>query len=283
MENLVENKFGHGAPVRWKITHKATRLIRGNAGMSSLPFDWRKGVTGNPVLNIKNQYQSSSCWGQMFSQMIRTISGGDELSAKSAYSPIAYPTGGVVLSDGVKEAKEMGLTTEAKVPSYKGLDAPEDFMKDNSWRTVSAIKEAATRAGYEVKNIDIDVDSMAQAIRDYKCIGMTIQGKNNGTWTSSKPKPPTSGGQLWAHYMCSLPNIRPQTKTKELDFYQSWGTSVGKKGVQTFDKEYIDSGFIVDVFTFIPPAPKPIDPSDDPTWWANFLKLLNWIRLNPNK
>src|ERR1035437_942800 len=151
MNTLVENQFGHGAKVQGNLVHKLKRLLRSNIGMVSIPFDWSKGVIGKTEYNIKNQFQSFSCWGQMFSQMVRIFIGGEELSAKAAYSPIYAPgTGGVYLAKGITEAKVFGITTEAKVPSknlYGGVSEP--FMEDKSWMSASMIDDCFTRRGWK--------------------------------------------------------------------------------------------------------------------------------------
>jgi peptidoglycan hydrolase-like protein with peptidoglycan-binding domain len=52
--------------------------------------------------------------------------------------------------------------------------------------------------------------------------------------------------------MCSTPNIPIPIKGKKLiPFYQSWGSvGVGDNGIQYFDENYINSGYIYDAFTF---------------------------------
>ncbi len=251
---LVEGLFGHGAKLQWKITHEINRINRDTIGRSNIPFDWSVGLPGRPTYNIKNQYQAGSCWGQMFSRMIQIINASEELSAKSAYSPIYAQGGGVFLSTGESEALDTGLTTEANVPSTLNGTATEAFMEDTSWRTNPLIKDALSRAGLQTVNVNIDIDSIAEAIRDYKCIGWMIRGQNNGTWLGQYPQPPVGGGNLWGHYMCSDSNIQPVVgnNPKFIRMYQSWGEEVGLNGFQDFGENYIDSGSIVDVFTFIP-------------------------------
>ena len=279
------NENNHGvSPVRHsKLYHKTHRFLRTYIGKAGVPFDWSKGIV-RPMYNIKNQYTSSSCWGQMFSRMIQIIQGCEELSAKSAYSPIYVTGGGVNLPDGENEAKNIGLTTEKNVPSVFTLTnnqtCTEYFMEDTSWRTLAMIRDSATRAGYDIVNIAIDVDSVAQAIRDYGTVGILLRGNNNGSWTSAYPKPPQGGGSLWGHYLAATGNIQPQLGTKWIPFYNSWGTDVGEKGIQYFNEIYFNSGFIIDVFTF---QKKQVYQSDDPIWWKNFLNLLRWLRNNQTK
>lgn len=248
---LVEGKFGHGARVKSKFHHKFKRLKRPNLGMSGTPFDWSKGVTGKPVYPVKNQYQSSSCWGQMYSRMYQIFKGTEELSAKSVYSMVFAPGGGTASSSGKNGALNLGLTTENNVPSSTMGNAPESFLEDTSWKTSPLAQDCLTRANMQVVNVPINIDSMAQAIRDYGCIGMIIEGTNNGTWLSSQPQPPKDNQDLWAHFMCSDSNISPMKVVKKLRFYNSWGVDVGESGFQYFTEDYINSGHIKDVFTFV--------------------------------
>ncbi len=108
------------------------------------------------------------------------------------------------------------------------------------------------RSGMAIKSIPVNIDSMAQAIRDYKFIGICLGGTNNGSWSCAYPQPPTPGSfPQWGHFMCSTTSIPACPATKSIPFYQSWGTSVGLEGIQYFGEEYINSGFIYDAFTFV--------------------------------
>ena len=248
---MKENELYHGARIHSKLYHTFDRFLRPNVGRSTIPFDWSKGVVGKPVYNVKNQFQSSSCWGQMFSQMMRIKLGGDELSAKSAYSPIFAIGGGVNLSLGYKEASVFGLTTEVKVPSLLNGSCTESFMEDKTWMTAKMIDDCFTRRGWKVVNVSLNIDSSAQAIRDYGCIGILIQGQDNGSWLSPYPTAPIDNSNLWGHYMCSDSNVPVLINGKKyLKFYQSWGVGVGENGFQYISEDYINSGYIADIFTF---------------------------------
>jgi hypothetical protein len=250
---LVEGKWGHGGKIQSRLRHAIKRKLRPSVGKATLPFDWTRGISGKPVYNIKNQYQSDSCWGQAYSRLIQILRGGEELSAKSAYSPIYAPGGGVVLSKGENEAYNLGLTTEAKVPSTLNFNATEAFMEDTSWRTSKMIADCATRSGYQVVNVEKDIDSIAEAIRDYGAVMFLLQGQNNNSWLSPMPIPPSNNQNLWGHYICTDANVPPMLNGKKMiRFYQSWGMGVGDGGFQYLSEDYINSGYIADVFTFIP-------------------------------
>jgi hypothetical protein len=176
--------------------------------------------------------------------------GGQELSAKSAYSPIFANGGGVNVSKGETEAKVLGITTEANVPS-KDLygNCTETFMEDKSWMNAKTLDDCFTRRGYNTLNVPINIDSIAQAIRDYGFVIFLVQGQNNGSWLSTTPVPPVNNQNLWGHFVCSCTPALIGV-SKFIKFYQSWGNSVGEQGLQYFSEAYINSGYIVDCFTF---------------------------------
>ena len=254
MPKLKESDFGRGAPVQWKITHKVKRAIRSNIGKAGELFNWKKGITNRPKYNIKNQLTAGSCWGQAYSRFVQIIEDGEELSAKSAYAPVSYyADGGVAIPDAKRQAFLFGLTTEKKIPSHdKDGSSTEKFMSEKTWRTKQMMAECLLRSGYEMKNVEIDIDKIAEAIRDYKAVIFVIQGQNNGTWLSARPTPPKNNNNIWAHYACSDSNIPKLNKgKKEIRFYNSWGNKIGEKGFQYLTEEYIKSGYVVDCFTFV--------------------------------
>jgi hypothetical protein len=249
---LAENQFGHGANVRSSFHHWINRIKRSKAVKSGQPFNWSVGVTGRPTYDIKNQFQSDSCGGQALSRALQIILGGEDLSAKSFYSQCYSTGGGVATADVNRQLLKVGITTEANVPSLIEGFITEAQMEDVSWRTSALIQDCLTRAGFTLLTVDIDPDSMADAIQQYGCVVMIIQGQNNGTWLSANPQPPVNNNNLWAHFMCSTSNIQPQQGTTNVDFYQSWGNGVGNNGIQTFGQKYINSGYIKDVFAVVP-------------------------------
>jgi len=249
---LAEDKFGTGAEIGNLTLYKVKRFFRDTPIMASVPFNWAVGLPQKPTLSIKNQYTSGSCWGQAYSRALEIVKGTPEFSAKSAYSPVCATGGGVNLTSATKLALEIGAVPESEVPSTEvvngTVDAPEVFMEDTTWRNPQAMKDALTRAGYVINYVNPDIESAAQAIRDYGCVMIVIVGQNNGTWLSATPVAPTSNQNVWGHYMCSKSDILPVTTgPKELQFYQSWGVNVGNAGIQNITEDYFNSGWILDV------------------------------------
>ncbi len=247
MKILAENTFGHGG--KRSFIGRAIRrgLIRDKLGRSGIPFDWATGVSKRPS-RIKNQGQSSSCGGQAKSYWLELVLGLTEQSAKSVYSPIVYSGGGTTVP---ALERDLGSVDEALVSSYQNGETPsEAFMEDTSWKSIDTLKNAMSKLGWTPVSVKIDIESIAEAIRDYGAIIWEIQGQNNGTWLSNNPKPPVGNKNLWQHFMCSY-GAGIWNGIKSINMLQSWGEDVGDNGIQHFTEDYIDSGRILDCFTFI--------------------------------
>lgn len=255
MNKLAENKHGTGAHIPSKIRIKIRRLFRSrhnkhkNVGSASL-INWNRQYVA-PSTKIKDQGISSSCGGQATSYFLEKLY-GQEISAKSIYSRGYASVGGMVDSVLRKVIQNMGANIEKDVPSYDayGNPLPEILYTDNSWQSTIINQDALSRSGMVPINVSIDMDSIAKAIDDYGGVIFLITGQNNGTWTSPYPKPPSinNPNPRWGHYMDSF--FYSMGNEEQIDCFQSWGNNVGDNGVQHFTKEYINSGFIVDAFSF---------------------------------
>lgn len=246
MKILVEDTYGHGGK-RSFLGRTIRRAIRPSVGKSGIPFDWSIGVSKHPAA-IKNQGQSSSCGGQAKSYWYEVVLGLIAQSAKSIYSPIVYPGGGTTVP---ALERDLGSVDETIVPSYQNGETPtEAFMEDTSWKNSETLKNAMSKLGWTAVSVGIDIESIAEAIRDHGAIIWEIQGQNNGTWLSNSPLPPVGNKNLWQHFMC-VPSAKLRNGIKTLAALQSWGESVGDNGIQYFTEQYIDSGYILDCFTFI--------------------------------
>ena len=253
---LVEGKFGHGAKLNSKKKHSKIHAKRPFVAMDSAPYDWTKPLTRNYSQPIKNQDQAGKCGGALYSQfkqIFNTLALGKpfvELSMDAFYSQ-QYASGGGMTIVGMQDgAGFTALTTTANVPDT--IPCTEAQAESIAWRTPALMKACLLEAGMKMVSVPIDIDSMAQAIRDYYTIGMCIGGVNNGTWLSKLPVPPNIDSEpLWGHYMTYCPSIPAMTTEKLLPVYQSWGDTVGENGIQYFGEDYINSGFIYDVFTFV--------------------------------
>jgi hypothetical protein len=206
-----------------------------------------------------------------------------EISAKSLYAPIAYPGGGTEPDDLETQISARGANLEASVPDLDpNGNCTEAFMEDKSWMTPALSQGATTRAGWTPMTVNIDIDSMAEAIQNEGGIIIVIQGQNNGTWLSPYPQPPVNDQDIWEHFMCGFGN-QTANKGQQLDFLQSWGIEVGDQGIQNFTEAYINSGYIVDCFTFMSDnALQPIVEPNEPAQVSIWQSLVLFFKSIPN-
>lgn len=258
----VEGKYGHGAIPSNRLLAKIRHSSRRQLGKASAPYPWSVGYDVEQKVGLipkKDQGSNDSCGGQAgsyFLEVQRRLQGitEAECSAKSVYAPIAYPGGGTTVSDLQTQIAARGSNLETEVPSYdaNGNPLPEPLITEKSWMTPALITSALKRAGYTPVSVSIDMDSIALAIQTYGGVIWEIQGQNNGTWLSVNPKPPSTANpnEIWAHFMCGKSAVEKNGVDK-LGFFQSYGSNCGDQGVQYFTQDYIDSGYIVDCFTFV--------------------------------
>ena len=250
---MTEQDVFHGGSLNRSRFHRALkRAIRPkHIGMASQPFDWDKGYI-TPLKRIKNQGQSFSCGGQAGSRWVEIAENITEQSAKSVYSQGYYaPTGGMSVSDLEKVICELGSTDESLLLSEP---ATEENMKNKDWQKDSnLLLNALQKAGYTAISVDKTLDGIACAMKDYGAVIMLIEGQNGNPlhWLTNTPQPPVKSNPnpIWAHYLCSY--SASKHSPKPIGFYNSWGASCGDGGIQYFGQDYIDSGHITDVFTFI--------------------------------
>jgi hypothetical protein len=256
MTKLIDEKFSHGAKIKSPAKQLKAHRGRKYSGTTTPPYDWKQPLTRNYTQPIKNQYGAGMCGGELYSQAMqiyRTLVLGlpfQELSEISFYSQNCIKSGGMYLDQMGAGASFSGLTDFASVPTPQSCT--ESQAQSTKWENTSTLKDCLIRAGMDMLSVHRDIDSIAQAIRDYYFVGFLIGGSNNNTWSSEYPQPPKQGQTPgWYHFVCSTPSIPLITTQKEIPFYQSWGTGVGANGVQKFTETYINSGFIYDAFTFV--------------------------------
>ena len=181
-------------------------------GAAPLIIDWVKGYDVREHLGLdipfKNQWSSSSCVGQGWSYYLAVIDAVETGiyradSAKAIYSQIFInqPSGGAYISDGAKLICEWGGLSNLLVPSNKpNGHTDEDFMRDKTWKTPELDNLAKILKGkdYKVINAISNMDLYAQAILENHGVVGGVNGVNNGTWMSERPKPPV-GAPEWGH------------------------------------------------------------------------------------
>jgi hypothetical protein len=255
MDTLVDGKYSHGAKLHSEKKHRKIHQRRKFVGRDAIPFDWTKPLVRNYTQPIKNQFQAGMCGMELGSQALqqfRNLVLGlpfQEFSEISGYSREHMSPDGMTIGQVADVMAFLGLTLFSEVPTPN--NCTEKQAQSIGWQAPALLKNALIRAGLDMVSVEIDIDSIAVAIRDYFFVGFCLGGTNNGTWDSANPQPPVTGtSPQWGHFMCSNPNI-PVNPEKIIQMYQSWGSGVGNNGVQNFTEDYINSGFIYDVFTFV--------------------------------
>lgn len=208
------------------------------------PFDWSIGYDIEQILNhkikVKDQNGSGSCGGQAWSYYGEVLDpNNEEKSAKFIYAQTFVPPAG---SDGRTNSNlviKKGWGNEIDTTSYQnGLPPTEFFMEQVGDITPQAFSNALTDKALSYANVSNNIDEIALAIRENKGCIIGIYGKNNGTWQSKFPLPPTSLPQAWAHWLYCGKALMINGK-KYIGFINSWGESVGDKGWQYISEDYM--------------------------------------------
>jgi len=203
---------------------------------SQPPFDWEVGFdiekTINVKIPIKNQDGSLSCVGQAWSYYLAVLNTIEtkiytEVSAKAIYSQIALPNGGAYIRDGANLAVDWGGINEVLVPSYDNDIAPsEPFMKDISWKDETDNQVAVKLKAKEYRMIaDINMEIIAQGIKDYYGVVGGVLGANNNSWNTLEPIP---GAKQWGHALF-FGKAGIDEKGKYISTPNSWGDRFGGK------------------------------------------------------
>lgn len=229
------------------------------------PFDWSLGYDIEEKigkkLTVKDQDGSGSCGGQAFGYYGMAIDpDNEEKSAKFIYSQVFVPPAGSAGRDLATLVCNKGMADENLCVSYDGGFPPsEAFMERKSDITKEAFADALIDTALSYANVQINIDDIAQALRNNGGLVIGITGKNNGTWTSKFPLPPVKvDSTCWNHWIyCGKAKII--NGKKYIGFLNSWGTSVGEKGWQWITEDYIKYPFVWSAWTLVYNFPKPIN------------------------
>lgn len=234
------------------------RATQAEVAFGAAPFDWSTTVDAEQSiaaaiaqpgfkLPVNNQGASGSCGGQAdekVGEILKAIltKNFTRMSAKFTYAPVSYPGGGTTDGDLVVRTTGAGWGTEGDTPSYQNGNPPtEQFMETVADITPKAMQDAIIEQALAPVYINLDIDSIAQAIRDYHAVRLGLCGSNNGTWLSATPVPPTATEQIWSHFMCFC-KAEMRNGKKSIGAIQSWGAAgVGDPsapGIQWLDESY---------------------------------------------
>ena len=245
-----ESDFGKGGH-RDKVDVRDKKYL----AMASLPFRWDLGydieIELSEVLGIQNfklpakdQNGSFSCGGQAFStydQVLEAIftKSFEERSAKYIYAQAFVPGGGSYGRDCCKVLKSQGVARETFLTSYENGKAPsEKFMQRSQDIGIDSRNDAKNSKILTYKNVDPDIESVAQAVRDNRGVVLGITGENNGTWLSVFPKPPKSNPNTeWRHWIYAG-KAKLINGKKHIGVINSWGKDCGESGWQWISEDY---------------------------------------------
>jgi len=245
---MDENNFGKGA-----IKSPKDRRDYTYAGQVGTPFDWSKGfdveVEIGKKLDVKDQNGSGSCGGQAWSYFGQVLDPDkEEKSAKFIYAQTFVKPAGSYGRTNCQVVKDKGWGSEKLTSSYdNGKPPSEAFMQRPQDITAEAYTHALTDKAFDYVHVPIDVESIAQKIRDNKGVILGICGKNNGTWSSVFPKPPI-GNDVWRHWIYAG-KAKIVNGKKYIGFLNSWGKNVGLGGWQWIGEEYLTPKYIFETWT----------------------------------
>lgn len=223
-------------------------------GFAATPFDWTVGYDieealtkklnkPNFTIPVKDQNGSGSCGGQAWSYYdasFEAMATGsyEERSAKFIYSQTFVPPGGSAGRTNSELVSSQGVAREEVLTSYENGNPPSEAFMERSQDITDAVRADAKKArakGYA--NVSIDIDTVAQAVRENHGVVLGVVGQNNGTWSSPFPKPPAEGGTHWYHWMYAG-KARIVNDVKHIGVLNSWGKAVGQGGWQWLSEDY---------------------------------------------
>lgn len=117
-------------------------------------------------------------------------------------------------------------------------------MEQTNWDRTKLVAEKTNQVVY----VNLDMDSIATAIKNNNGVILGISGMNNGTWLSADPLPPTTMTGTWGHWVFAVGYCMRNGK-RAIKFINSWGSSVGENGYQYLSEDYLP--FIWSAWTFI--------------------------------
>lgn len=240
------NDFGAIIEKPQKSDFKYHELLGGAS-----PFDWEKGFE-LPEIEAKNQFNSSACGGFACSYFMETYFKTVK-SPKFIYSLAKAPGGGSAKTQLAKTLRDYGTADESICPSFKDGTTNEEFVSNRGDLTEQIFTEAkkntttfyTTISKTKITSIfgtpTLDIDLIAQAIRDNGGVIIGIYGINNGTWRTEFPES-TKGAyrqNCWRHWIFAC-GVKLINGKKHIKIVNSWGKDVGSNGYQWLNEDHIN-------------------------------------------
>lgn len=223
-------------------------------GYAAAPFDWQKGYDVEVELRkklgdiqfkipVKDQNGSGSCGGQAWSyynSVYEAMATGtfEERSAKYIYAQTFVPPAGSAGRTNSELVAKQGVAQEALLTSYENGNPPSEAFMQRPQDILASHRADAKKAkakGYA--NVGVDIDLVAQAIRENHGVVIGIYGKDNGSWRSLFPQPPKGGAPYWAHWLYAGKAALVNGE-KHIGVLNSWGKDCGDQGWQWISETY---------------------------------------------
>ena len=259
---MKENEFGKGALYSEKLSHIKHH---NEIATDSAPFDYNLGYDITKVIAAtiptfqdfltKNQGSAGSCGGEATSYKEEVVYALNNKIYEPKSSRYIYSQCFVAPS-GSSDAGLIGIITNRGTPDTSAFsDYPSDgslptesFMQNSTDITETVSENASACILGQPVYVNLDIDSIAQAVRDAGGIIIGIYGQNNGTWLSEFPQAPTTTVGAWAHWLF-LGKVVTVNGKVYLGVKNSWGSEVGDNGWQYLGVEYLP--YIWRAFTFV--------------------------------
>lgn len=207
------------------------------------PIDWLKPFTLAEPVDF-NQKSSGSCVGCGARNLHWAINPKD-FSRRDIYSRIHLPQGGAYLRDGVKVICDIGNQTQDECPDPK--IPTETLMREKSSLPDSAGADDKEMGYFVIKNNNID--SVAQAIRDFKGAIIGVNVSSAGWKDKTNPRPPLPGENTDGHCIYAFGYLMRNGK-KTLICKSSWCNSTHH--VHYINEDYFTTGNTFNGWCLIP-------------------------------
>jgi len=226
------------------------------------PFDWSTEYDVEKIigkkLKVKDQDGSSSCGGQAWGYYGEVLdSDYEEKSAKFIYAQTFEPGGGTYGRRICDLVVNKGWGDERLTPSYDGWKpAEEAFYTRPQDITPEAFTDAYLDRALSYATVSININSIAQAIRENKGCVIGITGKNNNTWRTAFPlRPDVLDNTTWNHWVfCTGAKLIDGKKF--IKIINSWG-DIGEEGHQYISEDYFQYPYVWSAWTMVYNFPKP--------------------------
>jgi len=236
---MIENVFKGAIPQ----PEDARDLAAEPALSGAAPINWSQEFR-LPDPGNEDQGTSNSCVAQAFSYYHTQIHAAN-YSRRDLYSRIALPQGGAYLRDGAAGIVNSGQATR-------------DELADPDPETEPGMRAGAATAQQEAGHQELSyaaitnnsIDSIAQAVRDFKGVVFGVVGSNPGWADMVNPRPPQPGEATWGHALYLMGYHTHSDGQKCLIAKSSWCKTYAPGATQPVTEHHIRENYLTSSNTF---------------------------------